>query len=154
MLHVGTDRLDVIGSFNFQTKESRDGRVYIYALATGAAALLVPRFVQFKGSTYEATELQASYTGRVGVPIAAIASGCMGWFQIRGFCSNVQGAGSALKGSFGHAVYCSAAGVAASDGTYTGKREQFAILAEDVGGDASTTANMWLLGRDDITPLA
>ena len=154
MLHVGIDALDKIGSFNTQIKTDRNGGVFAYGYATSGSVLKTPYFLLWHGSGYAATALAASTKGQIGVAIAAIASGCVGWFQIRGFCSDVQGAATKLKGSFGHAVYFSAAGVAASASAFIGIDSQFAVLAEDVGGGASTTANMWLIGRDSNSPLA
>jgi len=154
MLHVGIDALDKIGSFNTQIKTDRNGGVFAYGYATSGATLKKPYFLLFHGSGYAATALAGSTQGMVGVALAAVVSGCVGWFQIRGFCSDVQGAATKLKGSYGHAVYFSAAGVAASTSAFIGIDSQFAILAEDIGGGASTTANMWLMGRETSTPLA
>ena len=154
MLHVGIDALDKIGSFNTQIKTDRNGGVFAYGYATSGATLKKPYFLLFHGSGYAATALAASTAGMIGVALAAVVSGCVGWFQIRGFCSDVQGVATKFQGSYGHSVYASAGGAAASASAFIGIDSQFAVLAEDVGGGASTTANLWLLGLDPCIPLA
>lgn len=154
MEFVGMDGADVVGSFNTQYKTDRSGKAYVYGYAESAGVLGTPYFLLWAGSTYAATAIAASTVGLVGVPPGAIASGCVGWYQVRGFCSDLQCGGTKIDGSFGHAVYCSAAGVACSDTAFTGEDEQFAVLAEDCGGGGSTTANVWLRGNVHTTPLA
>lgn len=147
MIHIGMDGADVVGSFNTQIKTDRSGKAYVYAYAVGGAALKTPKALLWMGSGYAATALNTGMNARVGIPGAVIASGCVGWFQIRGFCSDVQGAATSFSGSFGHAVYWGGAtGLGASASAWVNVPSQVAVLAEDVGGGGSTTANLWLVG--------
>ena len=148
MLHVGNDTLDKIGSFNTQIKTDRNGGVFVYAISSGGAVVGQPYPLLFKGSCYSATDLSASYKARIGIPPAALTSGCAGWFQIRGLVTGAQGAATSFNGSFGHAVYWGGAtGLGAADSAYQALLHQVGILVEDVGGGGSTTANIWLTGK-------
>ena len=148
MMFTGNDGLDVIGSFNTQFKTDRAGGVFIYAQASGAAAVGLPKPMFFRGSGYVATDMHASARTVIGIPPVAITSGCAGWFQIRGKVTGAQGATASFNGSYGHAVYWGGAtGIGATDSQYNGALHQIGFLVEDVGGGGSTTADIWLEGR-------
>jgi hypothetical protein len=148
MLIVGTDYIDTDSSFDTAIKaESGKGKLFVRAYATSGIALKTPAALLFTGSGYQATALAASLYARVGVAPEAIASGCTGWVQMRGFVSNVQAAATSLTGSVGHEIYwAGATGLGCSSSSYIGQSGCVALLAEDKSGGGSTTANMFLLG--------
>ena len=130
MLFTGNDALDVIGSFNTQFKTDRAGAVFVYAIASGAAAVGTPHPILFKGSGYAATALSASIRGVLGLPQETVPSGCVGWFQIRGYFADAQGGATCFGGSYGHAVYWGGAtGLGCSSSAFTGISHMVAIMA-------------------------
>lgn len=155
MVFTGNDFIQYSDPYSkVKTRFEDGGKVFIYAYNESALVLKTPYFILPDGSQYAATALAASYAGYIGVAEAAVDAGSYGWVQIRGFCSDVQGAATKLKGSYGHSVYFSAAGVAASASAFMGLSEQWAVICEDIGGGASTTVNLWILGNEGATPLA
>ena len=155
MLFSGNDFIDADASFDTRMRAEPQGKLFIKAYFESAGVLKTPYFIFFAGSGYAATSCAAaSHKGLIGVAQEAVDASASAWVQIRGFCSDVQGAATKLKGSFGHAVYFSAAGVAASASAFVGIDSQWAVLSEDVGGGGSTTAHMWLIGNMNASPLA
>ena len=150
MLFSGNDFIDTASSFDTAVKAGTDGKMFVRAYATSGAGLKTPQMVLWHGSGYAATALAAGARAHVGVPEEAIASGCVGWIQVRGYASNVQGAATSLTaGSFGHAIYWGGAtGIGCSASAYVGVASQIGVLMEDLGAAAnSTTANIWLNGN-------
>ena len=66
--------------------------MFLKAYATSGMVANTPYAIQWGGSGYTATILAASIYGYVGVPEGsnAVASGCEGWVQIRGYVEGVQ----------------------------------------------------------------
>jgi len=154
MLFSGNDFIDADASFDTRMRAEPGGKLFVKAYFESAGVLKTPYFILPSGSGYAATGLAASTVGIVGVAQEAVDASASAWIQIRGFCSDVQCAATKMKGSFGHAVYFSALGVAASASAFVGIDSQFAVLSEDCGSGGSTTAHMWLVGNVRATPLA
>jgi len=93
--------------------------------------------------------MNASLQAALGIPEKTVASGCVGWFTIRGYVPDAQGAATSFLGSYGHAVYWGGAtGIGCSASAWNGVASQIGILMEDLGAAAgSTTANIWLTGN-------
>lgn len=146
MLLVGHDFIDNNASFN--TRLKRDGaKVFLQAYATSGAVANTPYAVQFMGSGYNATTLVASVYAYVGVhDDGALASGSVGWFQIKGPVEGIQASAAESTGSVGHALFWTAAAIAASSSAnqnlYTAG--QIGVLTEAAA--ASTTLNVYLFG--------
>lgn len=118
------------------------------AYATSGAVENTPMAIQFMGSGYNATALIGSIYAYVGVPegTQSIASGCVGWFIIRGPVTDCQGAATSFTGSVGHGVYWGGAtGLGASSSAHVGNPAlHVGVLLEETSG--STTANIYLCG--------
>ncbi len=148
MMIVGSDFIDNNTSFN--TAMKHDGpNVFIQAYATSGIVANTPMAIQFMGSGYNATVLIASIYGYVGVPEdgAALASGCVGWVQIAGKASDVQGADTSFSGSVGHNVYwAGGTGLGATVSGNVGNQDigQVGVLLEET--DDSTTGLIFLTG--------
>lgn len=136
-------------SFDVAVRKQQD-KLYVRAYAAGGIVANTPMVVAFAGSGFAATVFAASTMGWVGVPEdgTALASGCVGWVQIRGNVEDVQCPAQSITGSIGHGVYwAGATGLGASSSAYAGLSGQVAMLTGDATGySASTTANMFLLG--------
>ena len=141
-------------SFNTSLKSGGNGKIFVKTLSESAVAANVPVFLWYaEGSTYESTALGASYLGAVGVPEAAIASGCLGWVQVRGVASNVQFGTGDASGSAGNAVFWGAGAVGASSSAVNGFTHQIGVVVgTELNG--STTGDIFLWGRFDRTPQA
>ena len=141
------DNIDNNASFNTHMR-SGNGKVYLEAYATSGMVADTPYMVQWGGSGYNASILAASNFAYVGVPDdgKAVASGCLGWVQVRGYVSGVQCGTTDLLASQGHSVFWGAAALGASTSLYEGLDHQVAVLMEDLGGGASTTGNIFLTG--------
>lgn len=141
------DNIDNNASFNSQMRAG-NGNVSLRAYATSGMVADTPYAVQWMGSGYNATILAASIYAYVGVPEGgkAVASGCMGWVQVRGYRTGVQGGTTDFMGSQGHSIFWGAAALGASTSAYQGLLHQVGVLMEDLGGGASTTANIYLTG--------
>ena len=150
MLMVGADFINTSGSFDTLMRADEGGKLYVKTYATSGMSLKTPVMLNFRGSGFAATAVGASMYGYVGVPEIAIASGCVGWAQIRGFTSNVQAAStSEWTGSVGHAIYPLATtfGLGATTSAYVGNQDigQCGVLMTSTY-NASTTANIFLTG--------
>ena len=142
-------------SFNTTLKSGGNGKIYLKAYAPSEASANMPMFLFFRqGSTYEATVLGASYVGAVGVAETRIASGCVGWIQIRGHASNVQFGTADASGSQGNAVFWGAGALGASSSAAgLGLTHQVGVvIGTELNG--STTGDIFLWGRMDRTPQA
>jgi len=148
MLLVGSDFIDNNASFN--TKLKRDGaKVFVQAIALAGVDENTPVMVQFGGSGYCASALADSNYAYIGVPegTQSIGVGSVGWLQIRGPVTDVQGAATSMTGSVGHAVYwAGATGLGATVSGNVGNLDigQIGILTEEVS--SSTTGNIYLTG--------
>ncbi|KKL55586.1 hypothetical protein LCGC14_2253960 [marine sediment metagenome] len=148
MMIVGSDFIDNNTSFN--TVMKRNGpNVFVQAYAESGIVANTPMAVQFMGSGYNATVLIGSVYGYVGLPEdgASLASGCVGWVQIRGKASDVQGGTASFKGSVGHNVYwAGGTGLGATVSGNVGNQDigQVGVLLEEA--DDSTTALIYLTG--------
>jgi len=150
MLFTGNDFVDTSSSFDTAMKAGSNGALFVRAYATSGALMGVPKPILWHGSGYAATALHASIRGVLGIANDTVASGCVGWFQIRGYVADAQGGATCFAGSYGHAVYWGGAtGLGCSSSAFTGISHMVAIMAEDVGGGSSTTANIYLIGKLD-----
>jgi len=150
MLFTGNDFVDTSSSFDTAMKAGSNGALFVRAYATSGGLMGTPHPILFHGSGYAATALNASIRGVLGLPQETVPSGCVGWFQIRGYFADAQGAATSFAGSYGHAVYWGGAtGLGCSSSAFNGISHMVAIMAEDVGGGGSTTANIYLLGKLD-----
>lgn len=140
------DNINNGSSFNTNFRAG-NGKAFVQAYATSGMVADTPYMIQFAGSGYTATILAASNYAYVGVPERVVASGCVGWVQVRGRRDGVQGGAGDYMGSQGHAVFWGAAALGASTSAYSGLLHQVGVLLEDLGGGACTTANLYLLGR-------
>jgi hypothetical protein len=150
MLIVGADRIDNHNSFN--TLMKREGpNVFIQVYVANGIAANMPVAVTWKGSNYAAGSMNdASQRAYIGIPraSAAIASGCIGWVQIRGKVENVQAASDNWTGSVGHAIHwlSSTTGLGATSSEYNGDPGlQLGYLLTSTYS-ASTTADIFLSG--------
>ena len=150
MMVIGSDSIDNSGSFN--TVMATEGpNVYVQAYATSGIVANSPAEIRWKGSGYAAGSMNhtASRNAYIGIPRAgaAIASGCVGWVQIRGKVEDAQGAATLyFSGSVGHGVYwvASSSGIGASGSAYLADGNHIGVLLQE--GDVSTTANIFLTG--------
>jgi hypothetical protein len=145
-LIVGMDFIDNSGTYGPTAKKGADGAFFVKALALSGTAADTPTLIQQDASVLAATALAASIRGTVGVPEAAVATGSVGWYQIRGRRDNVQGAAGSFTGSVGHAVYwAGATGLGANSSANSGLASNVGVLIEGVS--SSTTANIYLFGN-------
>jgi len=148
MLFSGNDFIDTSSSFDTVVKTDEKGKMFLRAYATSGAVANTPYAILFHGSGYAATALNTGINAHIGVANEAIGSGSIGWLQVRGFCSDVQGAATSFGGSYGHAVYWGGAtGLGCSSSAYVGVASQVGVMMSDVGGGGSTTADIWLDGN-------
>jgi len=141
--HIDTD-----SSYNTAMRAG-DGKVFIQAYAENGITANEPRLVQWGGSGFVATSISATgQLGFCGYPQEgkALASGCVGWVQIRGKIEEVQGfVATAFTGSVGHAVVmgatATARGLHATSGANTGNPAvgQVGVLLEAASGSLTTT---------------
>lgn len=147
--HIDTD-----SSFNTMMKAG-DAKVFVQAYAGSGIVANTPMLVQWSGSGFAATLISActaemGYCGyhRDGT---TLASGCVGWVQIRGKIEDVQSDwATGYTGSVGHAVVmgatATAGGLYATSGANTGNPVigQVGVLLEEASGSLTTT--MYLTG--------
>ena len=133
-------------SFNISMRAGAS-KVFVEAYATSGMVANTPYAISFAGSGYNATVLVASIYAVPGVPERAVASGCMGWVQIRGNVEGVQASAAESTGSVGHTVFWTAAAIAASTSANRGYHQLGQIGVLTKAAAASTTLNMWLFGR-------
>jgi len=157
MLLVGSDYIDNDSSFNTVMRKDGD-RVFVKAYATSGAAANTPKYILWSGSCFAATAVVASAYGYIGVvqDANAIASGCVGWVQIRGLVSDCQAyAAAGFTGSVGHSVFIlgTTVGLGATGSAYVGNPDigQCGVLAQYA--NSSTTADIFLTGAW-ATPIA
>lgn len=145
MMLIGSDFIDNNASFN--TSMKRNGpNVYVQAYATSGMTENTPYMIQFMGSGYKATGLAASHYAFVGVPegTQSVASGCVGWVQIRGQVDDIQGSAAEAVGSVGHAVAWTGGTLYASSSAYSGLNHQIGVLT--AAANASTSLSIYLIG--------
>ncbi len=139
--------IDTNSSFNVHQRAGGPN-VYVEAYATSGMVANTPYMIQHMGSGYSATILAASNYAYVGFPDggAALASGCVGWVQIRGQVNDAQCGAADMKGSVGHSVFWGAAALGASTSVNEGLHTvgQIGVLLEEA--DASTTTDIYLTG--------
>ena len=139
--------IDNSSSFNVHMR-SGGPNVYVEAYATSGMVADTPYMIQHMGSGYSATILAASNYAYVGIPYGgnALASGCVGWVQIRGQVDDVQCGTTDMKGSVGHNVFWGAAALGASTSANEGIQTlgQVGVLLEEA--NASTTTDIYLTG--------
>jgi len=152
MMIIGSDFIDNNASFNTVTKRN-GAKLFVQAYATSGIVANTPMVVAFMGSGYNATVLAASLYGYVGVPEAAVASGCVGWVQIRGPVAGVQASAAESTGSVGHIIQWHAGTISASSSTYLGDPTLGEIGLLTTEADASTTLDIYLTGMW-ATPVA
>lgn len=151
MLIVGTDAYPDAqgGSFNTAYKVDPTGsKVYVQAYTNDALTSNEVAMAMYDGSTYLATSQEASVVGYICFAQAAIASGCLGWVQIRGVVSNVVSAAGSFTGSVGHAVswgVTASAGLHASDSFYQTLEHHVGWLVQ--AATATTSTKMFLAGK-------
>ena len=151
MIFSGTDYINHNASTFFApTLKSGDyGKLYVQAYATSGSAIDTGALLNYGHSTnYEgffATALTASVIGAFGYAEAAVASGCVGWYTVRGFVDSAQGQTGSFQGSIGHAVYFCASGIGVADGAFVGGMSQIGVIHADV--DGCTTATIYLVGN-------
>ena len=140
-------------SFNTNMRAGDEGKVFVETYATSGMVADTPYMVQWGGSGYNASILAASNYAYIGVHEdgKALASGCVGWTQIRGRVNNVQGSIANCSAEQGHGVaWVAAAFVASSSivqGLYTvGQVGVFLEGSEATTANASTTMDVWLNG--------
>ena len=151
MMIVGSDSINN-NSGSFNTSMRREGpNVYIETYAESGIVANSPAEIRWKGSGYTAGSMNhtASRKAYIGIPRngAAIASGCVGWVQVRGKVEDAQGAGSLyFSGSIGHGVYwvASSSGIGASGSAYLVDGNHVGFLLQE--GNVSTTADIYLTG--------
>jgi len=148
MLIMGTDYMCNDASVDLSMKRNGPS-VFLKAYATSGAVENFPVMIQPGGSGYNATAIAETNYCYIGIPegTQAVASGCVGWFQIRGPVDNVQGASTSMAGSIGHAVYwADATGLGCSGSIYVGNPLVGQIGTLRQYADESTTVNIYLTG--------
>lgn len=139
------------GTFAANLKSDGGGAIAVKVYATSGCVAKTPYWVTYRypesGSHYmQATGLNASVKGLIGVASAAITSGCVGWVTIRGPVTDAAGAATSFTGSTGHSVYWGGAtGIGATGSAFHGLIHQVGFLLEDTS--SSTTANIFLVGN-------
>jgi hypothetical protein len=154
MFFVDTDFHEGDGAaatFHARIKSGGNGSLWAQVYASSGCVSRTPHFVSYGYTTsgngwLQATAISASQVGIIGLPSGAIASGCVGWVQIRGAFDNVAGPATSFTGSIGHAVYWGGAtGLGATGSAYRGLPYHVGFLLEGVS--SSTTANIFLAGN-------
>jgi len=151
---VFENNIDTDSSFNTMF-HADGGKVFIQAYATSGIVANTPMLVQFMGSGYNATLISActSEAGFGGYPKdgKALASGCVGWVQVRGKIEDVQAfVATGFTGSVGHSVFMGATATAGGFGATSsanvgnGAIGQIGVLLEAASGSLTTT--MYLTG--------
>jgi hypothetical protein len=146
---VFENNIDTDSSFNTMF-HADGGKVFIQAYAAGGIVANTPMLVQFMGSGYAATLISActAEMGYCGYPKdgKALASGCVGWVQVRGKIEEVQGfVATAFTGSVGHSVFMGATatagglGATSSANVGNGAIGQIGVLLEAASGSLTTT---------------
>ncbi|KKL55584.1 hypothetical protein LCGC14_2253940 [marine sediment metagenome] len=134
-------------------KSGGAGKLFVQCYASSGASLGV-HLKHVYSTAYEGffstATIAASVVGLYGYCADDIASGCVGWAQIRGPVDNAQCAAAVMSGSIGHTVRLAASGLwatatATGQSTFNGDASQVAVLREEV--DTSTTANIYLVGN-------
>ena len=146
--------IETASSFN-TTMRSGDGNVFVQAYAAGGIVANTPMLAQWAGSGFAATVISAC-TAECGYCCypkdgTALASGCVGWVQIRGKILEVQSDwATGYTGSVGHVVVmgatATAGGLYATTGANTGNpiTGEVGVLLEEA--NASLTTTVWLTG--------
>jgi len=151
MLHVNTDFTPdaLAASFNTGMKVDPTGsKIYVQAYTNDGLTSNEVAMVIYDGSSYLATAPEVSVRAYIGFMAAALASGCLGWAQIRGVVSNCVTAAGSFTGSVGHAVSWGAtasAGLHASDSFYQTLDHQVGWLVQ--AATATTSTKLFLAGR-------
>jgi hypothetical protein len=143
------NNIDTDSSFNTMMSAG-EGKVFIQAYAESGIVANTSMLAQWGGSGYAATLISActSECGYLAYPKdgKALASGCVGWVQIRGKIEDVQsGWATGYTGSVGHAVVmgatATAAGLYATSAANVGNGVvgQVGVLLEAASGSLTTT---------------
>jgi len=147
------DNINTNGSSFNTSFRSGNGKAFVQAYAESGIVANTPMLIQFGGSGYVATLISActNEQGWCGVPERVLASGCVGWVQVRGQVDGTQSPISSFyTGSVGHAVImgatATAGGLHATGGANTGNQiaGQVGVLLEETNN--STTGNIYLTG--------
>lgn len=155
MFFIGSDMLggnQDAATFCAQLRSDGGGKLYVKVYATSGMTAKWPYVVDFFYTTSGSCWLQpralgtGGARGLVGIPSAAVASGCEGWVQVRGLVTDAAGPATSFTGSWGHAVYWGGAtGIGATASGYFGLPYQIGVLAQ--GANSSTTADIFLVGN-------
>jgi hypothetical protein len=151
MINVGIDMLpDALnGSFNTAAKYNpTGGKLYVKAVTNDALTSNEVAMVIMAGSTYLATAPEVSVKGYIGFAADAIASGCVGWVQVRGEVSNCVTAAGSFTGSVGDAVTWGAtasAGLHANSSTFHTLDQHVGFLLQEA--TATTSTKLFLVGK-------
>ena len=155
MFFTGTDMFEGDGAaatFHSVIKSGGNGQVLAKVYASSNLVANTPYFVKVCYTTananwFQATEPTASGIGMVGIPSAAIASGCVGWVTVRGICNDAQAPATSFTGSVGKAIYLSGAtGIGCTGSAYIGAPHQIGIMIT-TAANSSTTCTILLTGN-------
>lgn len=147
MIFSGTDMFEGDSTFSQGLKSGANGALYarVYCtsgMLTKSPYILKSVYATGVGMWYGAASLTGfgdSWTGLIGIASGAIASGCMGWAQIRGVVENATSPTSVdFVGSIGHAIYWGgASGLGCTTSVYTGDPTEVGML---IAGSSDATA--------------
>ena len=154
MFFTGTDMFEGDGAaatFHSVIKSGGNGLVLAKVYASSNLVAKTPYNVKIGYATgganwFQATEPTASNIGLIGIPSAAIASGCVGWVTIRGIVNDVACPAESLTGSVGKAIYQKGAGLGATGSAYIGAAHQVGIQIT-TATNSSTTGTILLTGN-------
>jgi len=153
MFFVNSDFHEDGATFSANIKSGGDGKVFVKVYATSGMVAKSPYRIDYGYTTNTGAvwlQPQALATnpmvGLIGIPSGAVASGCVGWVQVRGPVLDVSFAVASQTGSIGDAVsWASAAGLKATSSTYIGAVHQVGILLAEATG--TNTGDILLVGN-------
>ena len=155
MFFTGTDMFEGDGAaatFHSVIKSGGNGLVMAKVYASSNLVAKTPYNVNVAYGTesvanwFRCTEPTASNIGLIGIPSAAVASGCVGWVTIRGVVEDVAFPAESLTGSVGTAIYQKSAGLGGTGSAFIGAVHQVGINLVTVGNE-STTGTIYLTGN-------
>jgi hypothetical protein len=156
MFFTGTDNFEGDGAsatFHAVIKSGTNGKQWVRVYATSGCVDQVPYICRYNYTTsgngwFQPAALATNpAAGLLGIPSGAIASGCVGWLQVRGACT-CTGAAASFTGSIGHAVYWGGAtGLGATGSAYVGAQHQVGFLLDEYGGGGTNVADIFLTGN-------
>lgn len=155
MFFVDSDFFEGDGAaatFGVSLKSGGNGQVFVKVYATSGMIAKNVYIIEQNYTTADSYWMQPRViatnpsAGLLGIPNTVVASGCVGWVQVRGPVSAASFATASQTGEVGHAVFwASASGLKSTGSAYIGAVHQVGVLLEEIAGGNS--ANIYLSGK-------